>query len=123
MAITGVNVKLGTKILRVFSAVKKFPDMRELFKVTIKSFATGKITKLSELNNVEEAKNILSKLSPAARNAYDKQLVPIGFPEIITSKDVIKTGIHTEPIILSGQEEKVREILEDHIDYFIMIML
>ena len=127
MAITGINVKLAAllpmlaarrRILRVFHAVKKYPEMRELFKVTIKSFATGKITKLSELNNVKEAKNILAKLPPAAKKAYEKNLVPIGFPKIITRKDISRHGrLFADPNILSGQEEKVLEILEDHIDF------
>ena len=114
MAIIGINVKLGTRILRVFSVVKKFPEMRELFKVTIKSFATGKITKLSELNNIKEAKNILDKLPPAAKKAYDKNLVPIGFPKIITPTDIARSGrLFTEEIFLTGQEEKVIEILRN----------
>ena len=41
MAIKGINVKLGTRILRVLSIAKKYPEMRTLFTTALKSFATG----------------------------------------------------------------------------------
>ena len=50
--------------------------------------------------------------------AYDKNLVSIGFPEIITSRDIVRSGrLFTEPTLLSGKEDKILELLEDHIDY------
>jgi len=105
------------KILSVLASTQKYPNIRKLFSLTIRLYASGRIKQLSSITEITETKNMLVKLNKQELKEYTKTLVPLGFPKVegVVVRKISRRVAGAD--LPEFRQEDVMNVLQDHIDY------
>ncbi|MEC8996440.1 MAG: hypothetical protein VYA22_02260 [Pseudomonadota bacterium] len=122
--------KAGTQasdVLAALAVAQRFPGMRAFFLMTFKIIKKVPLKKLSvSLSSSKELLDIVTKFTSAEAKMYSSTLEKIGFPPLeygsgrkVTgfAGDVVRTKGKQRKVVSTAKEQKIKKVLEDHIDY------
>ena len=110
-------------ILSGLAIAQKVPGLRALFKLVTNLLLRGRIRSLDDLEGRSEFTKAATKLNTQEANIYNKALVPIGFPTLLTDAGkvtgVIQRGAGRRITRLAAlpSKDRVNKALEQHIDF------
>jgi hypothetical protein len=107
----------GKALKSLAQVVKAGKNVRQVLKISAELFVAKRIKKFADLATQPKFQVIVAKFTRGEIVAYEKHLVPLGFPDMKVIKKARALVVRRRAVEVTADVTEVHQALEEHIDY------